>query len=227
MQGDISLAKTSSSFHINTSHCGYLSSDGFNEDLWFAEAAFARRQPMMCRQPQIREETVEVIQLIPQSQIPVYAEEQIVDVPVLRNLEEIGERIFDYQRLLLQQGNLSPRVAIEIVFQPLHPDSGAPLDEERVVCRFRRNRILHLEFYPRDVTDGVQLSWKTPVDVVSKNFQEVIKVDRQLESTVQPLVGLGFHSLGIESVDHDALRLDLLKEGWAADSICVGLFSAG
>ena len=48
--------------------------------------------------------------------------------------------------------------------------------------------------------------------MVSENFQEVIEADRQLESTVQPLVGLGLHSLRIEDVDRDALRLALLKE---------------
>ena len=48
------------------SHYGFLSCDCLNEDVWFAEAAFARRQPIMGPQPQIREETVEGIQLIPQ-----------------------------------------------------------------------------------------------------------------------------------------------------------------
>ena len=185
---------------------------------------------MMCRQPRIREETVEVIQLIPQSQIPDHAKEQIVDVPVPRNFEEIGERIFDHQRLLLQQGNFSPRANFEFFRYPQQ-------NQVRVYHRSREDRgptkFLHQDhprqgrFHHHDVTDGMQLSWKIPVDVVSKNFLEVIKVDRQLESTVQPLVGLDIHSLGIEDVDHDALRLAIFEGGWAAGSICAGLFGAG
>ena len=76
------------------SHYGYLSYDGLDEDVWFAGAAVARRQPEMCSQeeesnaadqnvhvpnPQIRKETAEVIQHIPQDQIPDHTEEEVVD----------------------------------------------------------------------------------------------------------------------------------------------------
>ena len=50
--------------------------------------------------------------------------------------------------------------------------------------------------------------------VVSKIFQEVIEVARQLENTVQPLIGLGFHSSEIKDVDHGMLWLALAKEVW-------------
>ena len=33
-----------------------------------------------------------------------------------------------------------------------------------------------------------------PVDVVSKRFQVMVRVAQKLESTVQPFIGLGFHS---------------------------------
>jgi hypothetical protein len=103
------------------------------------------------------------------------------------------------------------RVASEIVFQPLHPDTGAPLHEERVIA-VREEPNLHLEFYQRDVTDGMRSPWKLPVDVVSKSFQEVVKVAQKLENTVQPVIGLGFHSSSLEDVNHDALWLALLNE---------------
>merc|ERR1712136_735327 len=103
------------------------------------------------------------------------------------------------------------RVASEIVFQPLHPDTGAPVHEERVIA-VREEPNLHLEFYQRDVTDGMRSPWNLPVDVVSKSFQEVVKVAQKLESKVQPVIGLGFHSSAMEDVDHDALWLAVLNE---------------
>ena len=54
--------------------------------------------------------------------------------------------------------------------------------------------------------------WNLPVDVGSKSFQEVVKVAQKLENTVQPVIGLGFHSSALEDVDHDALWLALLNE---------------
>ena len=38
-----------------------------------------------------------------------------------------------------------------------------------------------LEFYQRDVTDGMPSPWKPPVDVVSKSFQKVV-VRRKLKT---------------------------------------------
>ena len=47
------------------------------------------------------------------------------------------------------------RVASEIVFQSLHPDTGAPLHEERVTA-VREEPNVHLEFYLQGVTDGMR-----------------------------------------------------------------------
>ena len=88
------------------------------------------------------------------------------------------------------------RVASEIVFRPLHPDTGAPSHDERVVA-VREEPNLHLEFYQRDVTDGMRTPWKLPVDVVN---------------TVQSVIGWGFQSTAMEDVDHDALWLAVLNE---------------
>ena len=44
------------------------------------------------------------------------------------------------------------RVASEILFQPLHPDTGAPSHDECVIA-VREEPTSHLEFHQRDVTD--------------------------------------------------------------------------
>ena len=54
--------------------------------------------------------------------------------------------------------------------------------------------------------------WKLPVEVVSESFQGLIKVAEKIESAVQLVFGLVFHSSTIEDDDHDALRLALLNE---------------
>ena len=41
---------------------------------------------------------------------------------------------------------------------------------------------------------GHPVTWKLPVDVVSKTFQEVVKVAQKPENAVQLVIGLGFHS---------------------------------
>ena len=58
----------------------------------------------------------------------------------------------------------------------------------------REETSLHPEFHQRDVTDGTLSPWKLPVDVVSKSFQEVVKVAQKLENAVQLVCGLGFLS---------------------------------
>ena len=53
---------------------------------------------------------------------------------------------------------------------------------------------------------------KFPVDMVSSSLLEVITVAQKFENTMQPVLGLGFHSSAIEDVDHDAYTTWTL--GW-------------
>ena len=76
-------------------------------------------------------------------------------------------------------------MAREIVFHPLHPDTGARYTREEPN--------LHLEFYLRVVTVGMRSSWNLLVEKVSKSSQEVIAITKKNENTVQPAIGLGFH----------------------------------
>ena len=81
-------------------------------------------------------------------------------------------------------------------FRRLHPDTGNQLHDDRVTA-VREEPDLHREFYLQDVTDGMPSLWKPP---------------EKIESAVQLVFGLGFHSSTIEDDDHDALRLASLNE---------------
>ena len=80
------------------------------------------------------------------------------------------------------------RVASEIVFQPLHPETGASIHVERVDCNGGLD--LHLHFYLRGVTDEIRPHWKLLVDLVRKSLLEVFNVAWKLENAVQPVVVL-------------------------------------
>ena len=60
----------------------------------------------------------------------------------------------------------------------------APLHDEHVIA-VREEPNVHIEFYKRDVTDGVQSPWKLPVYVVSMSFHEVFPVGEKIENKVQ------------------------------------------
>ena len=62
----------------------------------------------------------------------------------------------------------------------LYLNTDALLHEERVNS-VRKKPNLHLELYQRDVTGGMRTTWKLPVEVMSKSFQEVVKVQRQMQ----------------------------------------------
>ena len=64
------------------------------------------------------------------------------------------------------------RVASEIVFQPLRPETGASKHVERVIAA--AVFVLHLHFYLRGVTDGTRPHWKLPVVLVRKCLLEVV-----------------------------------------------------
>ena len=103
------------------------------------------------------------------------------------------------------------RVTSEIVFQPLHPDTGAPVHEERVIAvREEPNCTLSSTSVISLMECGQP--WTCLVLVVSKSFQKMVKITRKLENTVRTVFGLGFHSFVLKDVDHDALCLTLLNE---------------
>ena len=102
------------------------------------------------------------------------------------------------------------RVASEIVFQPLHPDIGAPLHPERVIA-VREEPNLHLEVCRRGVTDRMRSPWKLPLDVFPNNFQILITVAKKFVIEVQPVIGWDFLSSATE-VDHEALLLASVNE---------------
>ena len=58
------------------------------------------------------------------------------------------------------------RVVTETVSQPLHRDTGVPMDEECVIS-VQEDPNFHLEYYSRFTTNRLQLPWALPVDIVS------------------------------------------------------------
>ena len=65
---------------------------------------------------------------------------------------------------------------------------------------------LHLELYQRDAADEMRSPWIFLFDVVSKSFQELVTVLKNLESEVQPVNGLGFHSSATKAMFHFRTR---------------------
>ena len=59
----------------------------------------------------------------------------------------------------------------------------------------RKKPNLHLEFYKRDVTGGMRTPWKLPVDVMSKSFQEAIKVQGQMQM-IQKMIHRKVQNMG-------------------------------
>jgi hypothetical protein len=70
---------------------------------------------------------------------------------------------------------------------------------------------LHLEYYQRDLSDGMRSPWAVPVGVLKGSVDKLIEVAKGLDETVEPVVGFGFHSPPIADVDHDELWLAMLK----------------
>ena len=108
------------------------------------------------------------------------------------------------------------RVASENVFQPLHPETGAPLHVKRVIAAAdmmcilcSASEMLLLNVITFDTSCCM---------LVSQSFQEVFNVAWNFENTVPPVIALSFHSSSTEDVDHEAFW-------WNADTLetsCVG-----
>ena len=95
-------------------------------------------------------------------------------------------------------------------FKRLHLHTGNQLHDDRVTA-VREELDFHREFYLGGVTDGMPSLRKLSVGVVSESFQGLIEVAEKIESTVQRVFDLSFHSITIDD-DHDALWLALLNE---------------
>merc|ERR1712032_225488 len=83
--------------------------------------------------------------------------------------------------------------ASEIVFQPLDLVTGQPQHLERVIA-VRSDPHGHMEYYHRDLTDGMRSHWAVPAKTLREKVDKVIKIAKQLDGSVDPVVGLGFHS---------------------------------
>jgi len=92
----------------------------------------------------------------------------------------------------------------ELVFQPVHPETGRLEHEERVIA-VHDDPCGHLEFYQRDSVDGMRTPWTVPITVVQGTATEVIAQATKLEESVDPVVGLGTHSDPVEGPSHDDL----------------------
>ena len=64
-----------------------------------------------------------------------------------------------------------------LCFKLVYPDPGAPLHEERMIAVCAVSK-LHLEFYQRDVTDGMTLFWSFLLMRCQRVFWRWSKVPR-------------------------------------------------
>jgi len=103
------------------------------------------------------------------------------------------------------------RETSEIVFQPMDLDTGKPKHLERVIA-VKEEPFLHLEYYQRDLTDGMRSHWSVPAKTLREKCDKLIKMAKELDGTTEPIVGLGIHSAEITNVDHDALWMAMIKE---------------
>jgi len=120
----------------------------------------------------------------------------------------------------VQEHILINRVANELVFQPINLETGVPQIEERVIA-IKNDPHLHLEYYQRDLSDGMRSPWSVPVSVLKGSVDKLIEIAKTLDATVEPLVGLGFHSAPIADVEHDDLWMAMLKEVRRPEAVIV------
>merc|ERR1719223_2088409 len=97
-----------------------------------------------------------------------------------------------------------------MVYQPMDLETGVPRIEERVIA-IKTDPHLHLEYYQRDLSDGMRSPWAVPVSVLTESVDKLIEIAKGLDETVEPVVGFGYHSPPLEDVDHDELWLAMLK----------------
>jgi len=103
------------------------------------------------------------------------------------------------------------REASEIVYQPMNIETDKPSHQERVIA-IKEEPFLHLEYYQRELTDGMRSSWTAPVSALRTKVDKLIKVAKQLDGTTEPIIGFGLHSPELADVDHDALWTAMQRE---------------
>merc|ERR1712176_1748409 len=111
----------------------------------------------------------------------------------------------------VQENVMINREANEIVYQPIDLETGLPQIKERVIA-IKNDPHLHLEYYQRDLSDGMRSPWAVPVNVLTGTVDKLIEIAKVMDETVEPVVGFGFHSPQIADVDHDELWLAMLKD---------------
>ena len=104
---------------------------------------------------------------------------------------------------IMKERLLTNCVAGQFVFQPLPPDWPARSTFSLRILTLAPN--LHLEFYRRTVTDGMQ-SPCTSCCCGLEISRKVITVAKKIEKSVQRVIGSCFHSSAIKNVDHEAWR---------------------
>merc|ERR1711937_24120 len=110
----------------------------------------------------------------------------------------------------VQEHVMINREANEIVYQPIDLETGLPQIKERVIA-IKNDPYLHLEYYQRDLSDGMRSPWGLPVSVLQESVDKLVEMAKVLDKTVEPVVGFGFGSGTITDMDHDELWLALLK----------------
>ena len=106
------------------------------------------------------------------------------------------------------------------MFQPLHPETGAPLHVKRVISA---SEMSLLNVITCDTSCCM---------LVSQSFQGVFEFAWKLENTVPPVIALSFHLSATEDVDHEVLwlasviKVQILDQSYRQQD-CVSAFGAG
>jgi len=87
---------------------------------------------------------------------------------------------------------------------------GKPGPVERVLAI---HTPLRLEFFERNVSNGVRLNWTAPFDVARQTFENIVKIAQGIETQTSDVIGYGLASKPVTGLTQDAL--------WRAMLYCV------
>mmetsp|Transcript_31456 Transcript_31456/g.48772 ORF Transcript_31456/g.48772 Transcript_31456/m.48772 type:complete len:673 (-) Transcript_31456:168-2186(-) len=79
---------------------------------------------------------------------------------------------------------------------------GQPSNVERVLAI---HTPLRLEFYERNVSDGMRLNWQAPYAIARQTFENIIKLAKQLEKNTSDVIGYGLASKPISGATQDSV----------------------